>query len=87
MGLFDKFKKKKVEDVRDDMYLYSEKELDEYEAFIQQNFGDYKEVFHEIVSPDIHLDIIMVPPTPENPFHKLITMGMPKQSPLQRIRS
>lgn len=76
MALFDKFKKKKIENVSDDMYLYSEKELDEYETFIQQNFGDYKEVFHEIVSPDIHLDIIMVPPTPENPFHKLITMGM-----------
>ena len=69
MGLFNLFKKKK-------MYLYSETELDEYEAFITKNFGSYEEVFHEIVSPDIHLDIIVVPPTEENPFYKLVTMGV-----------
>ena len=47
MGLFNLFKKEK-------MYLYSETELDEYEAFITKNFGSYEEVFHEIVSPDNH---------------------------------
>lgn len=78
MGLFDKFKKKseKSATVADTMYLYTEKELNEYEAFIQQNFGEYREVFHEIVSPDIHLDIIIVPPTDDDPYYKLITMGM-----------
>ncbi len=76
MGFFDRFKKNKKEKIADNMYLYSEKELDEYETFIQQNFGSYENVFHEIVSPDVHLDVIMIPPTPEKPFHKLITMGM-----------
>lgn len=70
MKLFDKFKKS------ESMYLYSEKELDEYEKFIMDNFGEYQEVFHEIVSPDIHLDIIIIPPTKENNYYKLITMGM-----------
>lgn len=80
MGLFDKLKRKSEKKLTaygmDTMYLYTEKELNEYECFIQENFGEYKEVFHEIVSPDIHLDIIIVPPTDEDPYYKLITMGM-----------
>ncbi|MDE5862733.1 MAG: suppressor of fused domain protein, partial [Lachnospiraceae bacterium] len=77
MGLFDKLKEKMGKKAAmDDMYLYSEKELNEYDAFIQENFGSFDEVFHEIVSPDIHLDIIIVPPTEEDNYYKLITMGM-----------
>lgn len=72
MNLFDTFKKKKTSA----MYLYTEEQLDEYEKFIMDNFGEYKEVFHEIVSPDIHLDIIIVPPTEDANYYKLITMGM-----------
>lgn len=77
MGLFDLFKSKKAARRQaDDMYLYSEIELNEYECFIKENFGEYNRVIHEIVSPDIHLDIIPVPPTEEDPYYKLITMGM-----------
>ena len=80
MGLFDKFKGKKNKQaanlIEDTMYLYTEKELNEYECFVKENFGSYRDVFHEIVSPDIHLDIIIVPPTDDDPFYKLITMGM-----------
>ena len=57
-------------------FLYTEDELDEYEKFIEENFGRYDGVIHEIVSPDIHLDIIVVPPTDKHNFYKLITMGM-----------
>lgn len=71
MKIFDKFKKK-----GSNMYLYTEKELDLYEKYIEEQFGDYNEVFHEIVSPDIHLDIIIIPPTASNNYYKLITMGM-----------
>jgi len=70
MGLFDIFKKKNK------MFLYSEEELDQYEQYITEQFGEYTEVIHEIVSPDIHLDIIIVPPTEKNNYYKLITMGM-----------
>ena len=38
-------------------------------------FGDYKNVFHEIMSPDIHLDVCIVDPTDEDPYYKLVTMG------------
>lgn len=71
MGLFDIFKRKKNQ-----MFLYSEADLDQYEKFIEENFGKFETVLHEIVSPDIHVDIIIVPPTPEHNFYKLITMGM-----------
>lgn len=76
MGLFSRMKAKKDKSSPDDMYLYTEQELDEYESFIQTNYGEYDQVLHEIVSPDIHLDIIMVPPTPEDNYYKLVTMGM-----------
>lgn len=74
MGLLDKIKNKKEEPK--DMYLYKEEEIDQYEKYITNKFGEFKEVFHEIVSPDIHLDILIIPPTKENNYYKLITMGM-----------
>lgn len=74
MGLFDKFKKK--ESITNSMYLYSEEELDQYDRYIIEQFGEYQEVFHEIVSPDIHLDVIIIPPTKDSNYYKLITMGM-----------
>lgn len=73
MGFLDLFKKKKE---KQKMYLYSEQELNEYEAYIESCFGSYDKVLHEVVSPDIHLDIILVPPTEEYNFYKLITMGV-----------
>lgn len=57
------------------LYLYSKKELKKYESFIEKEYGNFGEVFHEIVSPDIHLDIVIVPPTDEHPYFKLVTMG------------
>ena len=57
------------------MYAYSNRELLKFESFVEQNFGKFDSVLHEIISPDIHLDIIPVPPTDEQPFYKLVTMG------------
>lgn len=56
-------------------YYYSEKEMDKVSAYIEQQYGDFDYVGHEIVSPDIHCDIVIVPPTEENPYFKLVTMG------------
>ncbi len=78
MGLFDIFRhdKKQEEPARQmPQYLYEESELDELDSFIVDMFGDYKNVFHEIVSPDIHLDVCIVDPTDEDPYYKLVTMG------------
>jgi len=76
MGLYDKLMSNKSKKPSEKMYLYSEQELVEYEAYIEQSFGAYQTVFHEIASPDIHLDVLVVPPTEEDPYIKLITMGM-----------
>lgn len=76
MGLFDIFKKKVDQSKADTpAYLYSESELNEVDDYICKAIGKYDNVFHEINSPDIHLDICMVPPTEDEPYHKLVTMG------------
>lgn len=70
------FRKNKSGDERTlPMYLYTEEELNEYEEHVSRCFGECKEVFHEIVSPDIHLDVILVPPSEEAQYYKLVTMG------------
>ena len=80
MGLFDRFKKKTPaapeQPETGTMYVYSEEELREYEDFLSSRYGKFDRIFHEIVSPDIHLDVIVIHPTKEHPFYKLITMGM-----------
>lgn len=73
MSIFDRFNLKRR---KKGMYLYTEQELDEYEAYIEEKFGKCDKVLHEIVSPDIHLDILVISPTNESPFYKLITMGV-----------
>ena len=75
MGLLDFLKNKGSKNSGTPMYLYTEKELSEYEAYVEKSLGQYDQVFHELASPDIHLDVIMIPPTEENPFYKLVTMG------------
>ena len=56
--------------------VYTEEELDVVESHIEANFGAYGHVFHEIVSPDIHLDICIVEPTEERNHYMLVTLGM-----------
>jgi hypothetical protein len=56
--------------------LYTEEQLDSIDQHIVQYFGDYKNVFHEIVSPDIHVDICIIEPDEENDYYTLVTMGM-----------
>ena len=56
--------------------VYTEEELDAVESHIEANFGAYGHVFHEIVSPDIHLDICIIDPTEERNYYMLVTLGM-----------
>jgi tetratricopeptide (TPR) repeat protein len=56
--------------------MYGETELECLEAHIEKYFGTYKNVFHEIASPDIHVDIAVLDPTPERNYYVLVTMGM-----------
>ena len=56
--------------------VYTEEEMEAIEGHIQQYFGKFDHVFHELVSPDIHVDICMVPPSEERDYYTLVTMGM-----------
>lgn len=56
--------------------LYSEEELTAVENYIVQTFGEYDFVFHEVFSPDVHVDIAIINPTRARPFHTLVTIGM-----------
>ncbi len=56
--------------------LYTEQEMETVEKHIEQYFGGFKHIFHEIVSPDIHVDICVIPPTDEKHYYTLVTMGM-----------
>ncbi len=76
MGLFDIFRKKKSRTNEIAPYEYTEVEMQELDCYVQENLGECKEVFHEIFSPDVHLDIMIVQPTDEDPYYKLVTMGM-----------
>ena len=50
--------------------------MEAVEGHIEQYFGKVENVFHELVSPDIHVDICIVPPTEERDYYTLVTMGM-----------
>ncbi len=56
--------------------MYDEEELNAVEDHIEEYFGEFPTVLHEIVSPDIHCDIYVVPPTKKRNFFTLITVGM-----------
>lgn len=56
--------------------MYEEEEIDAVEAHISRYFGTYPHVFHELISPDIHVDIAVVEPTQAHPYYTLVTMGM-----------
>ena len=56
--------------------VYTEEEMEAIEGHIEKYFGEVENVFHEIVSPDIHVDICMVPPSGERDYYTLVTMGM-----------
>ena len=55
---------------------YSEEEMEAVETHIREHFGPFSNVFHELVSPDIHVDICVVPPSEERDYCTLVTMGM-----------
>lgn len=56
--------------------LYTDDEMSAIEQHINRAFGEFDYVFHELVSPDIHVDICMVPPAEERNYCTLVTMGM-----------
>lgn len=57
------------------LVLYSEQDENEVTECIKEDFGDFENVLHEMVSTDIHLDVAFIPPTPERDYHTLCTIG------------
>ena len=49
--------------------VYTEEEMEAVEGHIQQYFGKFGHVFHELSSPDIHVDICVVPPSQERDYY------------------
>ncbi len=56
--------------------FYTEKEVEVIENHIESAFGKFKNVLHEIFSPDIHVDICVIEPTKKRNYYTLVTMGM-----------
>lgn len=56
--------------------FYTEEEIAAVERHIEKYFGTIENVFHELVSPDIHVDVCMIPPEGERDYFTLVTMGM-----------
>lgn len=69
MGLFKKKKRER------ELFL-SENDLNAYEKMVTDHIGEFDTIFHEIVSPDLHIDIIPVFPSEKRDYYTLITMGM-----------
>ena len=56
--------------------MYEQEDWDALEAHLEKYFGPCDNVFHEIMSPDIHVDIYIMNPTPERNYYILSTFGM-----------
>lgn len=56
--------------------LYTPAQMDAVERHIAAYFGDFPSVLHELVSPDVHVDVCIIPPADERGYYTLVTMGM-----------
>lgn len=53
-----------------------EQNIERIDQHIQAHLGPVENVFHEIVSDLVHIDVHLVAPTADNPWHTLVTSGM-----------
>lgn len=54
----------------------SARDLEAIDTHIEESWGGPSEVFHEIVSEYVHIDLHVVPPSEHRPYHVIITSGM-----------
>lgn len=57
------------------LMLYSENEEKEITDYITEHFGTFENVLHEIASPDVHLDIALIPASEGRNYITLCTIG------------
>ena len=65
-----------VEENYKEPIVYDFEEMKAVGEHIEKYFGKYDNVMHELVSPDIHIDICVIPPRKEHEYYTLVTMGM-----------
>lgn len=56
--------------------VYTKEELECFHTAAEKAFGRVECVFHENFSPDLHIDILWIPPHENCPFNTLCTMGV-----------
>jgi hypothetical protein len=79
VGLFGIGKKKNEKNADNKQVVpevYDREEFDIIDAHIGKYFGESKTVFHEIESPDLHIDVYICEPTEDRPYYTLVTHGM-----------
>lgn len=57
-------------------YLYSYEDHRLFEEYVDDKIGKVERVYHELYSPDIHLDILIIPPSSESNYYKIVTDGL-----------
>ena len=50
--------------------------IEEISDHIEKYIGEIHTVYHEIISDKVHIDVHMIKPTEERPYHTLVTSGM-----------
>lgn len=70
------------------IYTYDERDFSDFEIptgtsaieeisnHIEQHVGNIDQVFHEIISDQVHIDVHWIKATPTRPFHTFVTSGM-----------
>ena len=49
--------------------LYSGEDMEAVEEHIHSAFGPIQNVWHELFSPDIHVDLCLIPPAEDRPYY------------------
>lgn len=60
----------------DEVSTGDESLIDAVSDHVEKHVGPIDNVFHEIVSPTVHVDVHRVPPADDRPFTTLVTTGM-----------
>ncbi|MCR8645493.1 suppressor of fused domain protein [Paenibacillus sp. N1-5-1-14] len=59
-----------------DYVTENEQTLHAVSNHVEKHIGKISNVFHEIISPQVHLDVLIVNPTKERDYYTLVTAGM-----------
>lgn len=52
------------------------KNLEEVDAHVEKHLGKIETVFHEILSDEVHIDVLFVQASESRPYHLLVTSGV-----------